>query len=29
MARKMGMGNADSSTILAVYEKVLGKTVKQ
>jgi 3-hydroxyisobutyrate dehydrogenase-like beta-hydroxyacid dehydrogenase len=28
MARKMGMGNADSSTILAVYEKVLGKTVK-
>jgi 3-hydroxyisobutyrate dehydrogenase len=28
MARKMGMGNADSSTILSVYEKVLGKTVK-
>jgi len=28
MARKMGMGNADSSTVLAVYEKVLGKTVK-
>jgi 3-hydroxyisobutyrate dehydrogenase-like beta-hydroxyacid dehydrogenase len=28
MARKMGMGNADSSTILAVYVKVLGKTVK-
>ncbi|HTE82116.1 MAG TPA: NAD(P)-dependent oxidoreductase [Reyranella sp.] len=28
MARKMGMGNADSSTILAVYETVLGKTVK-
>ncbi len=28
MARKMGMGNADSSTVLSVYEKVLGKTVK-
>ena len=28
MARKMGMGGADSSTILSVYEKTLGKTVK-
>ncbi len=28
MARKMGMGNNDSSTILQVYEKTLGKTVK-
>ncbi|MBS0547553.1 MAG: NAD(P)-dependent oxidoreductase [Proteobacteria bacterium] len=28
MARKMGMGNNDSSTILNVYEKTLGKTVK-
>jgi 3-hydroxyisobutyrate dehydrogenase len=28
MARKMGMGANDSSTILQVYEKTLGKTVK-
>jgi 3-hydroxyisobutyrate dehydrogenase len=28
MARKMGMGGDDSSTILHVYEKTLGKTVK-
>ncbi len=28
MARKMGMGANDSSTILHVYEKTLGKTVK-
>jgi 3-hydroxyisobutyrate dehydrogenase len=28
MARKMGLGGADSSAILKVYETVLGKTVK-
>lgn len=28
MARKMGLGGADSSAILRVYETVLGKTVK-
>ena len=28
MARKMGMGGDDSSAILRVYEKTLGKTVK-
>lgn len=28
MARKMGMGGDDSSTILRVYEQTLGKTVK-
>jgi 3-hydroxyisobutyrate dehydrogenase-like beta-hydroxyacid dehydrogenase len=28
MARKMGMGGDDSSAILHVYEKTLGKTVK-
>jgi 3-hydroxyisobutyrate dehydrogenase len=28
MARKMGLGGSDSSAILRVYEKVLGRTVK-
>jgi hypothetical protein len=28
MARKMGLGNNDSSAILQVYESVLKKTVK-
>jgi hypothetical protein len=28
MARHMGLGGDDSSSILRVYEKVLGRTVK-
>jgi 3-hydroxyisobutyrate dehydrogenase len=28
MARKMGMGGNDASTVVQVYEKILGKTVK-